>query len=62
MSESKRINCHACKYYYVTWDPKFPKGCKAHGFKTKHLPSLEVFRASGHPCYAFEPKQGRRST
>ncbi|MGD7042902.1 uracil-DNA glycosylase [Jeotgalibacillus proteolyticus] len=54
--ESKRINCLACKHYYITWDPKFPKGCRAHQFKTNHLPSLQVFRASGRPCLAFEKK------
>ncbi|PPA69703.1 uracil-DNA glycosylase [Jeotgalibacillus proteolyticus] len=57
--ENKRINCHLCRHYYVTWDPSFPRGCRAHQFKTRELPSLQVFRASGHPCYAFEKKPSK---
>lgn len=52
----KRVNCLGCKHYYVTWDEKFPKGCRAFGFKTNQLPSLEVFRSSGSPCLKFDPK------
>jgi hypothetical protein len=51
-----KINCIKCKHYYVTWDPTFPKGCKAFGFKTSELPSVLVKKSSGHPCMNFEPK------
>ncbi|MFS8629776.1 MAG: uracil-DNA glycosylase [Bacillales bacterium] len=54
--KKKRINCFQCRYFYVTWDPNFPRGCKAFGFKTKTLPSVEVLRASGQECLKFEPK------
>lgn len=60
MGEQKRVNCFQCKYFYVTWDPQFPKGCKAFGFKTRNLPSLEVFRSSGRKCLHFEKKQAGR--
>ena len=53
----KRVNCGACKHYYVTWDPKFPKGCRAFQFKTSNLPSMEVFRSSGEACLKFEDKR-----
>nr|WP_152446166.1 hypothetical protein [Bacillus sp. THAF10] len=56
---NRRINCLTCKYYYVTWDAKFPKGCKAFGFKTNQLPSLAVFRSSGAPCLKYEPKDSQ---
>lgn len=56
MSENNRVNCTKCKYYYVTWDPNNPKGCKMFGFKTKLMPSLYVFKSSGKPCEAFSPK------
>lgn len=52
----KRINCVRCVYYYVTWDPKSPKGCKYFGFKSKLLPSQVVFNNSGSPCEAFKQK------
>jgi hypothetical protein len=51
-----RIDCMKCRYFYVTWDPSFPRGCKAFGFKTKHMPSQTVMSSSGQPCMKFEPK------
>lgn len=53
---SKRIDCFKCKFFYVTWDNRYPKGCKAFQFKTAGLPSVEVLRASGQPCLRFEKK------
>ncbi|OMF13549.1 uracil-DNA glycosylase [Paenibacillus sp. FSL H7-0331] len=52
----KPINCIKCVHYYVTWDPAFPKGCRAFGFKTSEMPSTLVKRSSGHPCLKFESK------
>lgn len=54
--ESARVNCHQCKYFYVTWEPNHPNGCRAFGFKCKELPSLVVFKNSGAKCQAFEKK------
>ncbi|RKN84328.1 uracil-DNA glycosylase [Paenibacillus ginsengarvi] len=56
MTQTVRINCMKCRHFYVTWDPKFPKGCKAYGFKTQGLPSQTVLASSGKPCYQFEEK------
>nr|WP_254119758.1 uracil-DNA glycosylase [Bacillus sp. FJAT-29790] len=53
---SKRIDCFKCKFFYVTWDNRLPKGCRAFGFKTARMPSAEVLRASGQPCLRFEKK------
>ena len=54
--DKKRIDCRKCKHFEVTWDKSFPYGCKAMGFKTAFLPSLEVFRSSGMVCLRFERK------
>jgi hypothetical protein len=51
-----KINCVTCKHYFVTWEPAFPKGCRAYGFKTSELPSVLVKRSSGLPCMNFESK------
>lgn len=51
-----QIDCFKCRYFYVTWDPKFPRGCKAYQFKTAMLPSADVLRASGNVCLRFEQK------
>lgn len=57
MADTTRIDCMKCSYFYVTWDPKFPKGCKAFGFKTQTMPSLTVLSSSGSPCLKYEPKK-----
>lgn len=54
--DSPRINCHQCIYFYVTWEPRHPNGCKFFGFKTKELPSMAVYKSSGSKCQAFEKK------
>jgi|YelNatPaOPRAMG01_1025707.scaffolds.fasta_scaffold00247_15 hypothetical protein len=51
------VNCKKCKYYYITWDAKFPYGCKAFGMKTKQLPSVEVYISSGKECIKFQKKE-----
>ena len=50
------IDCRRCRHYYITWDKKFPYGCKAIQFKSTKSPSLEVFAASGVACLRFEKK------
>lgn len=52
-----RPNCIKCKYYYVTWDPNRPRGCKFFGFKSYVMPARVVFRSSGNDCEAFELKK-----
>jgi hypothetical protein len=57
MKESQRIDCMKCRHFYITWDAKFPRGCKAFGFKTQTMPSLHVLSSSGKSCMNFEPKR-----
>ncbi|OAH54389.1 MULTISPECIES: hypothetical protein [Bacillaceae] len=57
---STEPNCLKCQYFYVTWDPAAPRGCRAYGFKTKQLPSIVVRHSSGHPCYKFAVKAGEK--
>lgn len=54
--EAARPNCIRCRYYYITWEPKAPKGCRAHGFKSADFPHNIVIKSSGIPCQLFEPK------
>ncbi|QAV25591.1 uracil-DNA glycosylase [Neobacillus thermocopriae] len=48
-----RINCYACKHFYVTWDAQMPRGCRAFGFKSATLPSIVVKQSSGTPCVNY---------
>jgi len=56
MSDTQRIDCMKCRHYYVTWDPNYPKGCRAFGFKSHAMPSIAVRSSSGKPCMSFESK------
>ncbi|MFZ5944396.1 MAG: uracil-DNA glycosylase [Bacillota bacterium] len=51
------INCLKCSYFYVTWDKKFPRGCKAYGFKTAKVPSVVVMQSSGTTCLYYKQKE-----
>ncbi|AQS58240.1 uracil-DNA glycosylase [Desulforamulus ferrireducens] len=55
MTEEKPI-CSKCKHFYITWDTRFPNGCRAYRIKSRYLPSLEVLRATGKGCLVFEKK------
>jgi hypothetical protein len=55
----KRIHCLTCKYYYITWDQKYPYGCKAMGFKSNTMPCLDTLRLSGQRCCSYENKTER---
>ena len=54
------LDCRKCSHFYVTWDKKFPYGCKAAAFKSARLPSVEVLAASGTACLSFERKKKLR--
>jgi len=43
-------------YYFVTWQPAQPHGCKAYNFKSAQVPSLVVFQSSGIECSYFKEK------
>jgi hypothetical protein len=46
--------CTRCRHYFITYDPRFPYGCRAMNFKSRATPCLEVEAASGIPCQMFQ--------
>ena len=52
-----RVNCNKCKYFYITWDPRFPRGCKYFGFKSADMPSVAVYTSTGLQCIVYEEKE-----
>lgn len=54
----ENINCLKCKNYIVTWDARFPRGCKIFGFKGITMPSILVYQSTGAVCQNFQEKQG----
>ena len=49
-------NCWNCRFFGVSHIPSSPYVCRAMGFRTKMLPSLEVLRVDGQFCRSFEAK------
>ncbi|MDH4027329.1 MAG: uracil-DNA glycosylase [Nitrospirota bacterium] len=55
--EKNKINCFDCAHFFITWNEKFPRGCRAMNFKSKGMPSATVFSSSGMECQRFTPKK-----
>ncbi len=53
---NQRIICQKCKFYFVTWEPHQPHGCKAYQFKSKQVPSIVVKQSSGIDCSFYQLK------
>lgn len=51
-----QVNCLKCRYFFITWDKNFPRGCRLFNFKGKALPSVAVYEATGAPCINFVVK------
>lgn len=49
-------DCWQCRHFAISWDTRNPYSCKLMGFKSRMIPSFEVFRADGHPCRGFMAK------
>lgn len=50
-------NCMKCEHHFITYDPQFPYGCRALGFKSRGQPCLEVRASSGMECQMFLPRR-----
>ncbi|PKL24236.1 MAG: hypothetical protein CVV47_10835 [Spirochaetae bacterium HGW-Spirochaetae-3] len=46
-------NCLQCVNFRVTWDPSYPRSCVVFDIKSRNMPSLEVFAATGLHCPSF---------
>lgn len=49
-------NCWKCRFFKISWDPKFPYECEAMGFKSQLLPCRQVISVDGRPCQSFAGK------
>ncbi len=55
--QETKIDCFSCLYFFITYDPQFPYGCRAARFKSRRMPSKEVFLSSGIDCQFFTRKE-----
>lgn len=57
--DTNRVNCKNCKNYFITWDPRFPNGCRLFGVKSGELPSLVVYKSLGKACENYVDRKQR---
>jgi hypothetical protein len=53
-------NCLKCIYYYITYEPSMPYGCRAMKFKSARNPAQVVFSSSGMHCQLFKQKKSEK--
>ncbi|RLB22376.1 MAG: uracil-DNA glycosylase [Deltaproteobacteria bacterium] len=52
-----KATCYTCRHFYITYEPTYPYGCRAMGFKSTQIPCVVVQMSSGIPCQAYEKKE-----
>jgi hypothetical protein len=55
-ARSERVKCAKCAHYFITYDPRFPYGCRAMNFKSRVLPQNEVTSLTGMDCQMYQPR------
>lgn len=58
---SKSPNCWKCRFFKISWDPKFPYECQAMDFKSQGLPCAQVLGIDGRECQSFSLKTDKKS-
>lgn len=59
-TQRTEINCLSCRHFFITYDPRFPYGCRAVGFKSRLMPAQEMYNNSGLVCLLFAGKEKER--
>ena len=49
-------DCNSCEHFFITWNKRFPFGCRAMGFMSSNSPSKDVFEVEGRDCLAYKNK------
>ena len=55
--EGTLINCFFCEHFFITYERKYPYGCRAIGFKSARMPSVDVYSNSEMDCALFIRKE-----
>ena len=50
MKKKNKSICIDCVYFFVTYEPNRPWGCRHFGFKAKKIPAQVVRETSGTDC------------
>jgi hypothetical protein len=60
VEEMQHINCFSCEHFYITYEKKYPYGCRIIGFKSVRLPSIDVYVNSDMECGLFLQKEKKQ--
>ena len=52
----KQIDCNSCANFFITWNKRFPFGCRAMGFMSANSPNKDVLEVEGRDCLAYKEK------
>ena len=58
--QGRAIDCFSCRFFFITYEQRFPYGCRAARFKSSRMPSREMFANSGMDCQFFAGKEKDR--
>ncbi len=58
--QEREIDCFSCRFFFITYEQQFPYGCRAARFKSRRMPSREMFAGSGMDCQFFHEKENHR--
>jgi hypothetical protein len=62
MGKQEAPSCWDCKFFSISWDPKYRYQCNKLGFKSSQLPSQQVLAIDERECLGFERKQNKKSS
>lgn len=54
--DDDEINCLKCTHYFVTWNRRYPRGCRVYGFETDLMPSDAVLIYTCKSCNYYKNK------
>ncbi len=57
---TRHINCFACEHFYITYEQRYPYGCRSIGFKSARMPSVDVYINSDMECGLFAQKERKQ--
>jgi hypothetical protein len=57
---TQHINCFSCEHFYITYEQRYPYGCRTIGFKSARMPSVDVYINSDMQCGLFSEKEKRK--
>lgn len=59
--QEREIDCFCCRFFFITYEQQFPYGCRAARFKSRRMPSREMFANSGVDCQFYAGKEKGRA-